>query len=173
MLAGLVVGEREQRREPAERRGIATMLRTIWAPFVQFFERQGAIIVLIFILIHKVGDTLANLTFRLLFDDLRFTNDEIAAYDVGVGFWAYLVGIFVGGWLYSRIGMKRSLLLSLVLMMLSNLTFPGLAAAGHTNLGMAGAIGVEDFARGFGGAIGRASCRERVYQSVYNSMVAV
>src|SRR3546814_18027165 len=95
------------------------MLRTIWAPFVQFFERQGAIIVLIFILIHKVGDTLANLTFRLLFDDLRFTNDEIAAYDVGVGFWAYLVGIFVGGWLYSRIGMKRSVLLSLVLLMLS------------------------------------------------------
>src|SRR3546814_17598634 len=69
---------------------------------------------------HKVGDPRANLTFRLLFDDLRFTNDEIAAYDVGVGFWAYLVGIFVGGWLYSRIGMKRSVLLSLVLMMLSN-----------------------------------------------------
>src|SRR3546814_10540559 len=97
-----------RRREPAERRGIATMLRPIWAPFVQFFERQGAIIVLIFILIHKVGDTLANLTFRLLFDDLRLTNDEIAAYDVGVVFWAYLVGIFVGGWLYSRIGMKRT-----------------------------------------------------------------
>src|SRR3546814_11174770 len=60
--------------------------------------------------------------------------DEIAAYDVGVGFWAYLVGIFVGGWLYSRIGMKRSVLLSLVLMMLSNLSFAGLAAAGHSNL---------------------------------------
>src|SRR3546814_7437233 len=84
MLAGLVVGEPERRREPAERRGIATMLRTIWAPFVQFFERQGAIIVLIFILIHKVGDTLATLTFRLLLDALRFTNDELAAYDVGV-----------------------------------------------------------------------------------------
>src|SRR3546814_20910952 len=77
--------------------------------------------------------------------------DEIAAYDVGVGFWAYLVGIFVGGWLYSRIGMKRSVLLSLVLMMLSNLSFAGLAAAGHSNLGMAGAIGFEHFASGFGG----------------------
>ena len=64
--------------------------------------------------IHKIGDTLANLTFRLLFDDLGFTNDEIALYDVGVGFWAYLVGIFVGGFLYSRMGMKRSVLFSLV-----------------------------------------------------------
>src|SRR3546814_13653295 len=107
MLAGLVVGEPERRREPAERRGIATMLRTIWAPLVQFFERQGAIIVLIFILIHQVGDTLANLTFRLMFADLRFTTDEVAAYEVGVGFWAYLVGICVGGWLYELIGMKR------------------------------------------------------------------
>src|SRR3546814_7097418 len=79
------------------------------------------------------------------------SSDLIAAYDVGVGFWAYLVGIFVGGWLYSRIGMKRSVLLSLVLMMLSNLSFAGLAAAGHSNLGMAGAIGFENFASGFGG----------------------
>ena len=44
---------------------------------------------LLFILLHKIGDTLANLTLRLLFDDLGFTNDEIAIYDVGVGFWAY------------------------------------------------------------------------------------
>ena len=33
---------------------------------------------LLFILLHKIGDTLANLTFRLLFDDLGFSNDEIA-----------------------------------------------------------------------------------------------
>src|SRR3546814_18675323 len=98
----------------------------------------------------KVGDTLANLTFRLLFDDLRFTNDEIAAYDVGVGFWAYLVGLFVGGWLYSRIGMKRTVLLSLVLMMLPNLRFAGLAAAGHSNLAMSGEYGSKKFPSGFG-----------------------
>jgi PAT family beta-lactamase induction signal transducer AmpG len=113
--------------------------------------REGALIVLAFILIHKIGDTLANLTFRLLFDDLKFTNDEIAFYDVGIGFWAYLVGIFVGGVLYAKMGMKRSVLLSLVLMAVSNLSFAMLAAAGHSNLGMAGAIGFENFASGFGG----------------------
>src|SRR3546814_17480170 len=36
-------------------------------------------------------------------------------------------------------------------MMLSDLSFAGLAAAGHSNLGMAGAIGFENFASGFGG----------------------
>ena len=76
---------------------------------------------LLFILLHKIGDTLANLVLRLLLDDMGFTNDEIAIYDVGVGFWAYLIGIFVGGVLYAQIGMKRSVLISLVLMGVSNL----------------------------------------------------
>src|ERR1041384_5475694 len=110
-----------------------------------------SLIVLLFILIHKIGDTLANLTFRLLFDDLKFSNDEIAIYDVGVGFWAYLIGIFIGGVLYSRLGMKRSVMISLILMAVSNFSFALLAMAGHSNWGMAGAIGFENIASGIGG----------------------
>ena len=47
--------------------------------------------------------------------------------------------------------MKRAVLVSLVLMAVSNFSFAALAAAGHTNLGMAGAIGFENFASGIGG----------------------
>src|SRR6266850_1892239 len=112
---------------------------------------EGALIVLLFVLIHKIGDTLANLTLRLLFADLGFTNDEIAFYDVGVGFIALLAGIFVGGMLYERLGMKRSVFISLILMAVSNFSFAALAAAGHTNVGMAAAIGFENFASGMGG----------------------
>jgi PAT family beta-lactamase induction signal transducer AmpG len=120
-------------------------------PLVEFFTREGALIVLAFVLIHKLGDTLANLTFRLLFEELGYTNDEIALYDVGLGFWALLAGVFVGGFLYARMGMKNSVLLSLVLMAISNFSFAGLAAVGHSNAGMAGAIGFENFASGIGG----------------------
>ena len=80
-----------------------------------------------------------------------FTNDEIAIYDVGVGFWAYLIGIFVGGVMYSKWGMKRSVLVSLILMGVSNFSFALLAQAGHSNWGLAGAIGFENFASGIGG----------------------
>ncbi len=153
IIAGLMLGEPERHRPPAERKGVATALKAIWGPFVEFFQRQGAWIVLIFILVHKIGDTLANLTFRLLFDDLGFTNDEIAFYDVALGFFAYMIGVFIGGMLYARMGMKRSVLLSLVLMAVSNLSFAALAAAGHSNLGMAGAIGFENIASGFGGVV--------------------
>jgi MFS transporter, PAT family, beta-lactamase induction signal transducer AmpG len=153
MIAGLVVGEPERRRAPTERKGVSAAVEAVWRPFVQFFARKGALLVLLFILVHKVGDTLANLTFRLLFDDLGFTGDEIAFYDVFIGFLAYLVGIFIGGVLYAKLGMKKSVLLALVLMAGSNLSFALLAAAGHSNLGMAAAIGFENAASGFGGVV--------------------
>ncbi|HEY9579615.1 MAG TPA: MFS transporter [Rhizorhapis sp.] len=151
MLTGLVMGEPERHKEVSQKRGMAEVMQSITGPLLEFFRRRGAFLVLLFILLHKIGDTLANLTFRLLFDDLGYTNDEIAIYDVGLGFWAYLIGIFIGGILYSRMGMKRSVLLSLVLMAVSNFSFALLAAAGHSNWGMAGAIGFENFASGVGG----------------------
>ena len=122
-----------------------------FSPLIEFVRRQGAWLVLFFILIHKIGDTLANLTLRLLFDDLGFTNEEIAFYDVGFGFIAFLLGIFFGGLLFSRLGMKRSVFISLVLMAVSNFSFAALALVGKSNLGMAAAVGFENFASGIGG----------------------
>jgi PAT family beta-lactamase induction signal transducer AmpG len=151
MLTALVLGEPKRHKEPAERKGVARAVAAVWRPFVEFFQRKGALLVLLFILLHKIGDTLANLTFRLLFDDLKFTNDEIAIWDVGVGFWAYLIGIFIGGILYAQMGMKRSVMVSLILMAVSNFSFALLAGSGHSNWGMAGAIGFENIASGIGG----------------------
>ena len=151
MLVGVVMGEPARHREPVKPRGALEALVAYFSPLVEFLKRQGAIVVLVFVLIHKIGDTLANLSLRLLFQDLGFTNDEVAFYDVGVGFVALLVGVFVGGLLYERLGMKRSVLISLVLMAVSNFSFAALAAVGHTNVGMAGAVAFENFASGIGG----------------------
>ena len=153
MLTGLLLGEPKRHVVTNEKRGVGEVWASIVGPFTEFFQRHGAWLVLLFILVHKLGDTLANLTFRLLFDDLGYTNDEIAIYDVGVGFWAYLIGIFIGGIAYSRLGLKRSVMIALILMALSNLGFAGLAAAGHSNWAMAGAIGFENAASGFGGVV--------------------
>ena len=151
MITGLVFGEPKRHREAKVRRGFGEAVGAVYRPFTEFFQRQGAFLVLLFILLHKIGDTLANLTLRLLLDDLSFSNDEIAIYDVGVGFWAYLIGIFVGGVLYSKLGMKKSVLISLILMGVSNFSFALLAQAGHSNMGLAGTILFENFASGIGG----------------------
>jgi PAT family beta-lactamase induction signal transducer AmpG len=151
MLTGLILGEPRRHREPARRGDLGAVAEAIVAPLVEFFRRRGALLVLLFVLVHKIGDTLANLTFRLLFDELHFANDEIAFYDVGFGFWAYLAGIFLGGILYERLGVKRAVFLSLLLMAVTNLSFAGLAVAGHSNSALAGAIGFENLASGIGG----------------------
>ncbi|HEY5606727.1 MAG TPA: MFS transporter [Alphaproteobacteria bacterium] len=151
MLVGVLMGEPPRHREPARSRGAVEAIVAYFSPLTEFLRREGAVVVLVFVLIHKIGDTLANLTLRLLFADLGFTNDEIAFYDVGVGFIALLIGIFVGGIAYARLGMKRSVLVSLVLMAVSNSSFAALAAAGHTDIGMGAAISFENFASGMGG----------------------
>ncbi len=153
MITAFILGEPPRRKVSAAKRSLQEIWASIAGPFVEFFQRSGALLVLLFILVHKIGDTLANLTFRLLFDDLGFTNDEIAIYDVGVGFWALIIGVFVGGVIYAKLGLKRSVLIALVLMCVSNLSFAALAAAGHSKLGMAGAIGFENFASGYGGVV--------------------
>jgi MFS transporter, PAT family, beta-lactamase induction signal transducer AmpG len=153
MLTAVIVGEPARHVVHAARRGVAEVWASFAGPLMEFFRRHGAWLTLLFILLHKIGDTLANLTFRLLFNELGFTNDEIATWDVGVGFWAYLVGIFIGGALYTRMGLKRSVLLALVLMGVSNASFALLAMSGHSNLGLAAAIGFENVASGFGGVV--------------------
>jgi PAT family beta-lactamase induction signal transducer AmpG len=153
MLTALVFGEPVRRAVVSGKRGLGEVWRSIEGPFRDFLTRPGAALVLTFVLVHKIGDTLANLTLRLLLNDMGYTNDEIAVYDVGVGFGAFLVGIFVGGLLFERLGLARAVLLALVLMGLSNLSFAALAAAGHSNYGLAAAIGFENFASGYGGVV--------------------
>ncbi len=153
MITALIMGEPQRQLQVQQRTGIGAAVGLVFNPILEFLRRRGAFLVLLFILLHKIGDTLANLTFRLLFDDLGFSNAEIALYDVGVGFWAYLIGIFLGGAMYTRLGMARSVLISLILMAVSNFSFAALAVVGHSNLGLAAAIGFENTASGIGGVV--------------------
>ena len=133
--------------EPSE----ALERRKIFGPMADFFRRKGAWLVFLFVLVHKIGDTMANLMLRDLLVSTDFSKEEILWGDVWVGFIALLIGIFVGGVLYARIGLKRSVLISLILMGVSNLSFAGLAALDHSVPMLAFTIGFENFASGVGG----------------------
>jgi MFS transporter, PAT family, beta-lactamase induction signal transducer AmpG len=153
MLTALVLGEPPRHREPVARKGFGEFWSSIVGPFAEFFKRKGALLVLLFILLHKIGDTLGQLVLRLLLNDMGYTNDEIAIWDVGVGFWAFLIGIFVGGVLYAKLGLKRSVLIALILMGVSNASYALLAAAGHSNIGLGLTQGFENFSSGIGGVV--------------------
>jgi PAT family beta-lactamase induction signal transducer AmpG len=148
ILAGVLLGEPKNHREPGPSKGVAD---AVIAPLADFFRRDGAALTLAFILLHKLGDTIANLSLRLLFKDLGFSKDEIAFWDVGLGFAATLIGIFVGGIVFKVFGLKRAVLLSLFLMAISNLSFAGLAIIGHSNVALGAAMTFENFSSGIGG----------------------
>jgi PAT family beta-lactamase induction signal transducer AmpG len=151
VIASLWLGEPVRHVVRSGVGSLAAAIDAVVAPLSEFVRRKGAWLVLLFVLLHKIGDTLANLTLRLLLNDLGFSNDEIATYDVGVGFIALMLGIFAGGVLYARFGMKRAVLASLVLMAVSNLSFAALAQIGHNNAMLAFTLGFENFASGIGG----------------------
>ncbi|MEO5810895.1 MAG: MFS transporter [Rhodanobacter sp.] len=153
IFVGFWLGEPARHREPIPVKGLGSAMSAFVGPLTEFFQRSGAWLVLLFVLIHKIGDTLANLTVRLLLNDLHFSNEEIATYDVGFGFMAFLIGIFIGGMLYVRMGMKRAVLLSLILMAVSNVSFAVLAHMGHSNEMLAFTIGFENIASGIGGVV--------------------
>jgi PAT family beta-lactamase induction signal transducer AmpG len=133
MVTGLVMGEPARHVAVSAHRGLRQAWVAVSGPLLEFMRRRGAFLVLLFVLLHKIGDTLANLTVRLLLNDLGFSNEEIATFDVGVGFFAYLIGIFIGGVMYASLGMKRSVLIALVLMAASNLSFAWLAGSFSTS----------------------------------------
>ena len=153
MFTGLFFGEPARHVVIAKRRGLRQAWLAFIGPLAEFFRRRGSLLVLAFVLVHKIGDTLANLTLRLLLNDLGFTNEQIATWDVGLGFIAYLIGIFIGGALYAQLGMKRSVLVALVLMAVSNLSFAWLAATGHSNALLGFTIGFENVSSGIGGVV--------------------
>jgi MFS transporter, PAT family, beta-lactamase induction signal transducer AmpG len=153
LMVSLVMGEPKRRREALPKRGAMELLYAFVSPLKDFFSRPGSVVVLLFVLVHKIGDTMANLMIRDLLVGVGFTKDEIAFGDVGVGFVALLVGVFVGGFLYAQLGMKRSLMISLVLMAVSNISFAVLAAVGHSMPMLAFTIGFENFASGIGGVV--------------------
>lgn len=150
-LASLFAGEPERHHQPKPARSAGEALAAVTGPLADFFARKGSVLVLLFVLIHKIGDTIANLMIRDLLVTLGFTKTEILTGDVWVGFFALLAGIFVGGVLYARMGMQRSVFVSLILMAVSNISFAGLAAAGHSMPMLAFTIGFENFASGIGG----------------------
>ena len=153
MLTALVLGEPARHIALATGRGLGQVVDAVVRPLAEFLLRRGAPLVLLFVLLHKIGDTLANLTLRLLLNDLGFSNEEIATWDVGIGFIAYLVGIFLGGMVYTALGLKRSVLLALVLMAVSNLSFAWLAAVGQSNALLAFTVAFENVASGIGGVV--------------------
>jgi MFS transporter, PAT family, beta-lactamase induction signal transducer AmpG len=122
-------------------------------PFVEFFSRQGAVLTLLFILLYKLGDTLAGAITTPFYLDMGFSKTEIGAVVKLWGFWATILGGTIGGLIILRFGVSSTLFWFGVGQMLSTLGFYFLAQIGHSIPALMAVISFENFTSGLGTAV--------------------
>lgn len=131
--------------------GPQTLGASIIGPFKDFFARPYSLWVLLFILMFKMGDSLAGSMLGAYYVDMGFDNKVIAEVTKGVGFISSMLGLFVGGVLVYKAGMYKSLwafglLQAISTALLSLLTFNA------TKVSLAFLIAFEDLSGGMGTA---------------------
>jgi len=123
---------------------------TVVNPFREFLGRKGAVLILLFVLIYKVGDAMGQGMLNPMIVELGFSDTEFIAINKFVGFAALIIGSALGGPFIAWLGMGRALWISGLLMMFSNFLFAVLAVMGHSPLMLGIAVGTENLTSGIG-----------------------
>jgi len=129
-----------------------TMKEAVIAPLADYFKRQGALWILAFILLYKIGDTMASAMTTPFYLDIGFTKTEIGAIVKLFGFWATIAGTLIGGVLMFRLGISRSLWVFGFLQAISTAGFALLARIGYNIPLLSGVIAFENLSSGMGTA---------------------
>ena len=129
-----------------------TIREAVIDPLVEYFSRKGALWMLAFILMYKIGDIMASNITTPFYMDLGFSLTEIGAITKLLGFWAIIAGASIGGVIMLRLGINRSLWVFGVLQAASTAGFAILARIGHSIPALAAVIGFENLSAGMGTA---------------------
>jgi len=130
-----------------------TIRDAVILPFVEFFRRPGAIDILLFIIIYKIGDVAAaQMTTPFILKYIGFSRTELGTIYKGFGMAATIVGTLIGGAIMSRWNLKRSLFIFGVLQGVSTLAFILLEFTGREIWALCLVIGAENLCGGMGTA---------------------
>ena len=139
--------------EPKVSSGVPqTMREAVIHPLVEYFSRNNAVWILVFILFYKIGDTMASAITTPFYLDIGFSKTEIGAVVKVFGTGATLAGAFLGGIILLRMGINRSLWIFGVLQALSTAGFAILARIGYSVSVLSGVIAFENLSSGMGTA---------------------
>ena len=119
-------------------------------PLEEYFSRSGALWMLAFILMYKIGDQMASTMTTPFYLDIGFTKTQIGAVVKLFGFWATIAGAFLGGVLILRLKIYRSLWFFGILQMVSTAGFALLAQVGASTWLLAGVVAFENLTAGMG-----------------------
>jgi PAT family beta-lactamase induction signal transducer AmpG len=139
--------------EPETPAGIPRSLKeAVLNPLVDYFSRTGALWILAFILLYKLGDTMASAMTTPFYLDIGFSKTEIGTVVKLFGFWATIAGGLAGGISMIRLGISRSLWIFGFLQAISTAGFAVLARVGPSVPLLSAVIAFENLSSGMGTA---------------------
>lgn len=135
-----------------EERSPESFKEAVIDPFAEFFGRNGSILILLFILFYKLGDTMASAMTMPFYLDIGFTKTEVGVVAKGSGLAANLIGMAVGGAMTLRLGISKCLYIFGFLQAISTACFSLLVSIGPHLGWLSFIIGFENFTGGTGTA---------------------
>jgi PAT family beta-lactamase induction signal transducer AmpG len=146
-LFTLVAPEPENRVIPP-----VSLKEAVWGPLAGYFKRSGAIEMLLFIMLYKLGNVIAGAMTTPFFLDIGFSRSDVGMVNKVFGLISTILGTLIGGSIVAKIGINRALWVFGFLQATSNVSFTGVALIGKSYPAMVTAIGVENICVGMGDA---------------------
>jgi MFS transporter, PAT family, beta-lactamase induction signal transducer AmpG len=128
-----------------------SLAEAVKLPFLEFFQRSGAwkgALVLIFIVLYKYPESLAQAMLTPFLLETGFTKADLATAQGVIGLVATIIGSLAGGAIVGRIGINKSLWLFGAAQALSNLMYYLLAITGKNTALLYVGVAIEYFAFG-------------------------
>ncbi|MFT7387879.1 MAG: PAT family beta-lactamase induction signal transducer AmpG [Candidatus Endobugula sp.] len=126
--------------------------KTILAPLIEFFQRNGiklAVIILLFVFSFKIGEAFLGRMSIVFYKEVGFSNTDIGIYSKMIGWWVIIVFSFLASMLNIRFGILKGLLISGIAMAATNLMFTWIALVGPDKTLFAATIIVDNFTASF------------------------
>ncbi|MDR3567601.1 MAG: AmpG family muropeptide MFS transporter [Syntrophobacteraceae bacterium] len=139
--------EPEVRVEPPK-----SLKEAVWGPLLSYFKRSGAVEMLFFILIYKLGNVMAGAMTMPFLLNIGFSRSDVGMVNKVFGLISTIVGTLVGGTIISEIGINRSLWVFGCAQGLSNFSLAALSIIGKSFPALMVAIGIENICGGMGDA---------------------
>ena len=137
-------------REKSSFSSFQSIQKMVVEPFKDFFNKQGAILILLAIILFKLGDAMLGVVSMPFYLQLGFSKGDIANVSKIFGVAATIVGTYAGAMIAYRLGNFKAMIITGIAQNLTNATYiwlnhhPGELGAFYV------AIGVENFAGGMG-----------------------
>lgn len=127
-----------------------TLTESVIEPFKEFIQRNGAVLILLFVFFFKLGDALSGSMLSPFYKEMGYQKADIALIAKTFGLISSMVGLFIGGITIYKIGILRSLWIFGILQALSTAAFALITYTGPEKWALTFAVIFEDITAGMG-----------------------